>query len=254
MSIARSKLRYVSRRREGDQRDGERLLEIAKRHPRYGYRRAAALLRRAGHAMNHKRVHRLWRAKGLQIPRRRGRRRIRRGKRRPIEATGRNSVWSYDFVFDSCASGQKLKCLTIIDEYTRECLAIDVRGSIRSGRVIAVLKELFKRHGAPAVLRSDNGPEFIAKALRMWLKREGVEVALIDPGKPWQNGMNESFNGRFRDECLNMEWFRDRAEAKVVIEDFRWHYNEERPHSSLKYLSPSEFRRSLAAQESGVAV
>ena len=146
-------------------------------------------------------------------------------------------------MFDACANGQQLKCLTVIDEFTRECLAIDVAGSIRSKRVIEVLARLISIHGAPCRLRSDNGSEFVSHAILEWLAKEHIETALIDPGKPWQNGDNESFNGKFRDECLNMEWFRSRREALVLIEIWRRHYNAVRPHSSLDYRTPLEFRR-----------
>lgn len=151
------------------------------------------------------------------------------------------SVWSYDFVYDACANGQTLKCLTVVDEYTRECLAIDVAGSIRAQRVIEVLSRLVSLRGAPKYLRSDNGPEFVSTQLLQWAVDEKLETVLIEPGKPWQNGTNESFNGKFRDECLSMEWFRNRLEARVVIEDWRRHYNEIRPHSSLNYQTPHEF-------------
>ncbi|MEA2634774.1 MAG: putative transposase [Chloroflexota bacterium] len=150
-------------------------------------------------------------------------------------------MWSYDFVFDWCASGQQLKCLTVTDEWTKEGLAIEVDGHIRSGRVIEVLSRPVSQRGAPLYLRSDNGPEFVSRALLKWIVDQGIETALIDPGKPWQNGAAESFNGKFRDECLSLEWFRSRAEAKVVIEAWRRHYNEVRPHSSLGYLPPAEF-------------
>ena len=132
-----------------------------------------------------------------------------------------NQVWAYDFVFDACANGQQLKCLTVVDEYTRECLAIDVAGSIRSNRVIDVVSQLISTRGAPQTLRSDNGPEFVSRALLRWALKNELGMALIDPGKPWQNGTAESFNGKFRDECLSMEWFRVRQEAKVVIESWR---------------------------------
>lgn len=148
---------------------------------------------------------------------------------------------TYDFVFDRSASGQQLKCLTVTDEWTKEGLAIEVDGRIRSGRVIDVLARLVSERGAPKFLRSDNGPEFVARALLQWIADQGIGTALIDPGKPWQNGVGESFNGKFRDECLSLEWFRSRAEAKVVIEAWRRHYNEVRPHSSLGYLTPAEF-------------
>jgi putative transposase len=152
-------------------------------------------------------------------------------------------VWAYDFVFDATAEGQQIKCLTVVDEFTHECLAIDVAGSIRSKRVIEVLSRLVSVHGAPLFLRSDNGPEFVSHAILEWIVQSGIGTALIDPGKPWQNGTNESFNGKFRDECLSLEWFRSRAEAVVVIESWRRHYNAVRPHSSLGYLTPHEFKQ-----------
>jgi len=193
--------------------------------------------------MSRHRAHRLWRLAGLQLPRRRPRRRVAHSRPRPLPAFGANHVWAYDFVFDTCANGQSLKCLTVIDEFTRECLAIDVAGSIRSGRVIEVLTRLISEHGAPKFLRSDNGPEFVSKAILEWLEIAGIQTALIDPGKPWQNGSDESFNGRFRDECLSIEWFRSRREAKVIIEVWRRHYNAVRPHSSLDYRTPIEFKQ-----------
>jgi len=144
-------------------------------------------------------------------------------------------------VFDACANGQTLKCLTVLDEFTRECPAIDVGGSIRSSRVIEVLSKLVSERGAPRYLRSDNGSEFISRAILRWLADERIETALIDPGKPWQNGSNESFNGKLRDECLGMQWFKNRVDAKVLIEAWRREYNEVRPHSSLGQLTPTEF-------------
>ena len=152
-------------------------------------------------------------------------------------------MWAYDFVFDTTAAGQQIKCLTVVDEFTHECLAIDVAGSIRSARVIDVLTRLVSLHGAPRFLRSDNGPEFVSRAILDWIAASGIDTALIDPGKPWQNGTNESLNGKFRDECLSLEWFRSRAEAAVVIESWRRHYNAVRPHSSLNYLTPIEFKQ-----------
>ena len=154
-------------------------------------------------------------------------------------------MWAYDFVFDACANEQTLKCLTVVDEYTREALAIDVAGRIRSARVIEVLARLVSVHGAPRVLRSDNGPEFVSRAILRWLLASGIDTAHIDPGKPWQNGLDESFNGKFRDECLNVEWFRNRHEAMVLIEQWRQHYNAVRPHSSLGYRTPLEYKATL---------
>jgi putative transposase len=162
---------------------------------------------------------------------------------RPLPASGPNHVWAYDFVFDTCANGQQLKCLTVVDEWTREALAIDVAGSIRSGRVIEVLAKLISIHGTPRYLRSDNGPEFVSAAILRWLTEAHIETAHIAPGKPWENGLDESFNGRFRDECLNMEWYRTRREAAAIIEGWRQHYNQVRPHSSLNYLTPIEFKQ-----------
>ena len=157
-------------------------------------------------------------------------------------------MWSYDFVFDTCADGRQLKCLTVTDEFTKEGLAIDVAGSIRSVRVIEVLSRIVSERGAPDYLRSDNGPEFVSHALLAWIRSQGIGTALIEPGKPWQNGVAESFNGKFRDECLSLEWLRSRAEAKVIIEQWRRHYNEVRSHSSLGYLTPAEFAAGLKEQ------
>jgi putative transposase len=220
--------------------------ELAAQYPRYGYRRIQVFLSRRGHAMSAERTHRIWRQYGLQVPKKRPRKRIATSRPRPFPAGGVNQVWAYDFVYDACANGQQLKCLTVIDEYTRECLAIDVAGSIRSGRVIEVLSQLVSVHGAPRYLRSDNGPEFVSRAVLRWLTETGIDTAHIDPGKPWQNGSNESFNGKFRDECLSMQWFKNRTDAKILIENFRREYNEVRPHSSLGQLTPTQFKQSLS--------
>jgi putative transposase len=217
--------------------------DLSAQYPRFGYRRVHVLLERRGHAMSPDRAHRLWCQAGLQVPRRRPRRKIATGRPRPLPPTGLGHVWTYDFVFDACANGQQLKCLTVLDEYSRECLAIDVAGGIRSGRVIEVLTQLISVHGAPRYIRSDNGPEFVARAILRWLSQANIETAYIDPGKPWQNAAGESFNGKFRDECLSLEWFRNRIDAKIVIEGWRRHYNETRPHSSLGYLTPAEFKQ-----------
>jgi putative transposase len=218
--------------------------QLSGSYPRFGARRIKVLLHRAGITIGKERCSRIWAKAGLQVPKKR-RRKLTGARLRPQAPTGINSVWSYDFVYDACANGQKIKCLTVVDEYTRECLAIDVGGSIRSERVIEVLSKLMLTHGTPRYLRSDNGPEFVSRALLEWTTRECLELVLIDPGKPWQNGTNESFNGKFRDECLSAEWFRNRIEAKVVIEDWRIQYNTFRPHSSLNYQTPFEYKRSL---------
>ena len=242
IEIARSGLGYVSVRAERDTPSLEAMKRLSAQYPRYGYRRIRVFLRREGHGMSRHRAHRLWRLAGLQLPRRRPRRRVASSRPRPVPAFGPNQVWAYDFVFDACANGQQIKCLTVIDEFTRECLAIDVAGSIRSARVIEVLARLISEHGAPQFLRSDNGPEFVSHAILEWLSKAHIDTALNDPGKPWQNGADESFNGKLRDECLSLEWFRSREEARVVIETWRRHYNHVRPHQSLKDLTPIEFK------------
>jgi putative transposase len=246
MSVARSTLRYRSRLVERDAPAVAAMRELAAQYPRYGYRRIQVFLARRGHVMSADRTHRLWRLHGLQVPRKRPRRRVSSTRPRPLPATGANHVWAYDFVFDACANGQQLKCLTVIDEFTRECLAIDVAGSIRSGRVIEVLSKLVSVHGAPKYLRSDNGPEFVSRAVLRWLSQAQIDTACIDPGKPWQNGSNESFNGKLRDECLGMQWFKNRIDAKILIEQFRRQFNEVRPHSSLGQLTPAEFKQKLS--------
>ena len=239
VGVARSSLSYVSRRAKGDRRLRRQLRVIARAHPRYGYRRARAVLAAKGEEVNAKRVHRVWTDERLSVARRKARKRVRSAGPRPVPASGANQVWAYDFVHDSCANGQKLKMLTVIDEYTRYCFEIAVDARISSRGVIDVLARLMSAHGTPKYLRSDNGPEFIAKAIKRWLAAEQVQTAYIDPGKPWQNGSNESFNGKLRDECLNMEWFASRAEAKVKVESWRVHYNQARPHSSLDYQTPA---------------
>ena len=250
MKTARSSLKYASRKAAADAPVVERMKVHAAKYPRFGYRRIQVYLDRDGHKMNLKRVHRLWCAAKLQLPKKRPRKRIRGTARevaeRPVVA---NEVWSYDFVFDHAANGQQIKCLTVVDEGTAEALAIDVAGSIRSRRVIEVLARLVSERGQPKALRSDNGPEFVSRALLTWIAEEGIESALIEPGKPWQNGTCESFNGKFRDECLSLEWFRSRDEARVVIEQWRRHYNEDRPHSALANMTPAEYARKLAAGE-----
>ncbi len=220
-----------------------RMRELSAQYPRYGYRFIRVFLAREGHGMSADRTYRLWRKARLQVPRKKPRRRVSTSRPRPTPPTFANHVWAIDFVFDACADGREIKCLTVIDEWTRESLAIDVAGSIRGKRVVEVLAQLVSVHGAPKHLRCDNGPEFVSKALITWLADEDIGTAFIDPGKPWQNSTDESFNGTFRNECLSAEWFRNRREAAVVIEDWRRHYNQVRPHSSLGYLTPNEFKK-----------
>ena len=242
MRMARSGLYYERKMPLKDAPVIAAMKDLSAQFPRFGARRIHVFLDRQGLSMSKDRCARIWSAAGLQVPaRRKLRRNLAASRPRPMPPARRNSVWCYDFVFDACANGQQVKCLTVVDEFTRECLAIDVAGSIRSRRVIDVLSRLVSVHGAPRYLRSDNGPEFVSRGLLKWAVDEGLESVLIEPGKPWQNGTNESFNGKFRDECLSMEWFRNRLEAKVIIEDWRRHYNEVRPHSSLNYRTPAQF-------------
>ena len=246
LSVPRSTVGYQSRLAARDAPAVAAMQELAAQYPRYGYRRIQIFLARCGHVMSPDRTHRLWRLHKLQVPRKRPRRRVAASRPRPLPATGVGQMWAYDFVFDACANGQQLKCLTVVDEFSRECLAIEVAGSIRSGRVIEVLSRLISVHGSPKYLRSDNGPEFVSRAILRWLLKANIGTAHIAPGKPWQNGNNESFNGKFRDECLSMEWFRNRIDAKITIEQFRRQYNEVRPHSSLGNLTPAEFKQQLS--------
>ena len=254
LSVARSTMGYESKIELREVPIVAAMRELSAQYPRFGYRRILVYLERRGIVMSADRAHRIWRRAGLQVPRKRPRRRAAMNRPRPIPSTQANHVWAYDFVFDACANGQQLKCLTVIDEYTRECLAIDVAGSIRSGRVIDVLSKLVSVRGAPRHMRSDNGPEFVSRAVLQWLSATKIETALIAPGKPWQNGANESFNGKFRDECLGMQWFKNRIDAKILIEDWRQEFNSERPHSSLGNRTPEEFARSVSIKRLEKAV
>ena len=248
LRVPRSTIGYESRLAKKDAPVLEAMHELAGQYPRYGYRRIQVFLERRGIMIGVDRTHRLWRLAKLQVPRKRPRRRVATNRPRPLAPEQAQQVWAYDFVFDGCGNGQQLKCLTVVDEYTRECLAIDVKGSIRSRQVIEVLSRLVSTHGSPRYLRSDNGPEFVSRAVLQWLTTASIDTAYIDPGKPWQNGSNESFNGKFRDECLSLEWFPDRINAKITIEDWRKHYNEVRPHSSLGNKTPLEFKQELVQQ------
>lgn len=227
-----------------------RMLELVRRHPRFGYRRIWALLRREGFAVNRKRVYRLWRREGLKVPRKQ-----RKKRRLGTSANGcvrqrserKNHVWAWDFVHDRTSDGRTLKWLTIVDEYTRECLALRVGRSIKAQDAIDVLAELFAMHGVPEHLRSDNGPEFIARGMREWLKLLQVGTLYIEPGSPWENGYAESFNSKCRDEFLNAEEFDTVPHARAMAAAWKEDYNDRRPHSALGYKTPSEFARTCAA-------
>jgi transposase InsO family protein len=218
------------------------IIRLAGQYGRYGYRRVTALLRAEGWHVNHKRVERIWRREGLKVPTKqtkRGRLWLNDGSCIRLRPCWRNHVWAYDFVQARTHDGRAFRMLTVIDEYTRECLAIAVDRHIRSGDVLQVLTDLFTRHGAPDFIRSDNGSEFTAQAVRDWLPRVGVKTLYIEPGSPWENGYNESFNGKLRDELLNGESFYTLKEAEVLIERWRKHYNTVRPHSALAYRPPA---------------
>lgn len=220
----------------------EALKQISKGHPREGSRKACETLRRQGVRINHKKVERLWREHELTVPVRRRQRRRGKGLDRPIRPLYPNHVWAYDFMEDSCGNGRKLRILTVVDEFTRESHQTHVAHSIPAVKVIEVLESLFRLHGFPRYLRSDNGPEFIAAAIQEWLAQQGIQTAYIEPGKPWQNGVNESFNGRLRDECLNQEWFYGLVDARWTIQRYRRYFNEQRLHGALGYVPPVEFK------------
>ena len=230
------------------------MLELVRQHPRFGYRRIWALLRREGWQINRKRVHRLWRQQGLKVPRRqRKKRRLGTGganscvRRRPEH---KDHVWAWDFLFDVTVSGGTLKWLTVVDEYTRECLALEVGRGMTARGVLAVLARLVSARGAPVHIRSDNGPEFIARAIRAWLSKEGVETLYIDPAAPWENGYAESFNGKVRDELLEREEFANLLEAQVLGRQWKHEYDHVRPRSALGYLTPAEFAKTCSRPDS----
>ena len=218
------------------------IIELARQYGRYGYRRITKMLRTAGWSVNKKRVERLWRREGLKVPSKQPKRSrlwLNDGSCIRLRAERPNHVWSYDFVADRTHDGRAYRMLCIIDEFTREALAVRVARRLNSTDVIEALCDLFIVRGIPAYIRSDNGPEFIAVALREWIAAVGAKTAYIEPGSPWENGYVESFNGKLRDELLNGEVFYTLAEAKIVIEQWRRHYNTVRPHSSLGYKPPA---------------
>ena len=234
--------RYEPKRAEDEELLVERVIALAKEYGRYGYRRITALLRNEGWRVNHKRVERIWREEGLKVPRRqpkRGRLWLNDGSCVRLRPERRNHVWAYDFVFDRTHDGRGMKMLTLVDEHSRECLAIEVARRMTSRDVLRVLTRAMLRHGVPEHIRSDNGPEFIAKSVRRWLARLEVGTLFIEPGSPWENGYVESFNGKLRDELLNGEIFYTLKEAQVLIEMWREHYNRVRPHSSLGGRPPA---------------
>jgi putative transposase len=250
---SRSTQRYARCRRGDEARLLEEMRRIARRRPRFGSPRIHVALVHRGWRVNHKRVERLWREEGMQVPKKQCKRRRSSScggsenscvRKRPLRP---NHVWSYDFVEDRTERGRKLRMLVVIDEFTRESLAIEVAWSFTAERVIEVLQYLFAVRGAPEHLRSDNGPEFVAQAVTRWLDRAGVKTLFIAKGSPWENGYVESFNSRFRDELLNRELFLSLADARWVVDRWRLDYNHHRPHSSLDYQTPAAFAARCAA-------
>jgi putative transposase len=240
----RSSQRYVSMKVGNDVALVQRMVALSTENPRYGYRRVWALLGREGWQVNKKRVQRLWREAGLKVPaKERKRRRLGSSEngctRRRAEYPGH--VWSYDFAMDATEDGRRLKIMPIVDEYSRECLALEMERSITAEGVVEILNLLFTERGEPAYIRSDNGPEFIAETIKRWLAASGVKTLYIEPGAPWENAYSESFISRLRDELLNREVFANLKEAKVLAKDYRDHYNHHRPHGALGYLTPMEF-------------
>jgi putative transposase len=252
----RSSQRYQPLDDEEEKRLVQEMLALVGQHPRYGYRRIWALLRKAGWKVNRKRIYRLWRQEGLKVPQKQHKKRrlgmsanscVRR------KAEYMNHVWAWDFVHDRTTNGRPLKCLSIVDEYTRECVALEVDRSITAEKAIDVLVDLFRIRGVPRHIRSDNGPEFIAQAIRRWLTHSGVETLYVEPGSPWENGYAESFHSRLRDELTDREEFTSLAEAKHMADAWRLDYNHRRPHSSLAYQTPAEFAAGCAAASAPAA-
>ena len=250
MGVAESSQRYVSRKNDEVLRT--KLVEAAREKPRWGYRRLQLKLEEKGLHVNHKKVYRVYREAGLLIRRRRRKRLLRAGFVRPV-VTGANQEWALDFVHDAAESGRKFRVLSVIDVYTRECLALEVETSFASRRVTRELEKIVAERGVPEAIRCDNGPEFTSRHILAWAIERKIELVHIEPGRPMQNGYVESFHGKLRDECLNASWFGSLIDARAKIGVWKEEYNGERPHSSLGYLPPREFARRVAALRSPTA-
>ncbi|GKQ27837.1 transposase [Klebsiella michiganensis] len=239
--LSLSTCRYSAQRPAADAQLSLRITELALERRRFGYRRIWQLLRREGLCVNHKRVYRIYQLNGLSVKRRRRRKGLATERLPLLRPMAPNLTWSMDFVMDALATGRRIKCLTCVDDFTKECLTVTVAFGISGVQVTRILDSIALFRGYPATIRTDQGPEFTCRALDQWAFEHGVELRLIQPGKPTQNGFIESFNGRFRDECLNEHWFSDIVHARKIINDWRLDYNECRPHSALNYLTPAEF-------------
>jgi putative transposase len=250
MQIAVSSFRYRSRRSDEELR--ERLIELARKKPRFGYRRLHIHLDASGEHVNHKRVFRVYREAGLAVRRKARKRLVRAGVPRPA-LTEANQEWALDFVHDAMASGRAIRVLSVVDECTRECLKLEVDTSFASRRVTRALEGILEERKKPLAIRCDNGPEFTSRHFLAWCIEKQIELVHIQPGKPQQNGYVESFNGKLRDECLNVSWFENLWDARRKIAAWQQEFNEERPHSSLGYQTPTEYARQLVAS-SGYAL
>jgi putative transposase len=246
--MARSSFRYRSKQRDDELR--QKLVELAQEQPRYGYRRLAVLLRRQGKTVNHKRVWRIYQAAGLSVKRKLRKRLVRNGMKTMDSLTATNQQWAVDFVHDVTATGRKFRVFSVVDAYTRECLALEVDTSFPSLRVTRVLDQVIEQRGKAQSIRMDNGPELTSRHFLAWGVDQRIELQHIEPGKPVQNAKVESFNGRLRDECLNVSWFANLWDARRKISAWREEYNTRRPHSSLGYLTPLEFHAATAARNS----
>ena len=245
--------RYRYRSRRSDEPLRTRLVELAREKPRFGYRRLHVLLRRSGERVNHKRLHRIYRAAGLTIRRKKRKHCVRAGQPL-VERTAANQEWALDFVHDAVECGRTIRVLTVVDEYTRECLALEVDTSFASRRVTRVLDHIIVERGAPLSIRCDNGPELTSRHFLAWAIERQIELLHIQPGKPTQNARLESFNGKLREECLNVSWFQNLFDARAKISAWRKEYNEQRPHSSLNYRTPKEFAAAVQESFSGAGV
>ena len=242
LGVNRSTVRRPLKRGDDEEALTQDIIRLAQKYGRYGYRRITALLQAEGWRVNHKRVERIWREQSLKVPTKQPKRKrlyLNDGSCIRLRPLYPHHVWSYDFVSDRLSNGKKIRMLTVIDEYTRECLTIRVDYQLKSDDVLDVLSTLFLTKWLPNYIRSDNGSEFTAHSLQKWLKELGVKTAYIEPGSPWENGFNERFNGSLRDECLNLEYFHTLKEARVIIAQWVNEYNHIRPHSSLGYRPPS---------------
>ncbi|SMB86173.1 IS3 family transposase [Deinococcus hopiensis] len=247
VGLPKSTWHYQPKRRQ-DSELRQRLRELALLHPRRGYRFIHALLVQDGHHLNRKKIRRLWREEALSVKTKPSRK-IRTGASVPLQAEFHDHVWTYDFIFDQTLGGQALKILSLTDEFTRQSLALRVAESFTSADVKDVLHKVIRQRGAPGFIRSDNGPEFIARDLGIWLAVQDIGTRFIQPGKPWQNGYAESFHSRLREECLKREVFYSAKHAQVLLESYRTFYNARRPHSSLGYRTPDQFAQQARDQD-----